>query len=277
MQLFPKQIIPLIFLHAGTNFFRKLRTYPCYFRFIYQNLTKQCKTFLQIRLSQYLLFFRICQRNVSGNFIYQPFQIVQLLYSGRQIFTNLGITFGISFKNSTYLTQSRLILQFRKHFRLRHIRRFYFNVFRYVFRETANSCSLSSLYKNPYDSTRQLRQLPNAYYRANLVYVLKSRILCIDIFLRHNQKLLVSLHRLFHRLNGFGSAQVKMYNHIRQNRHSAQCYRRNPILHLFLFHLFPPSADMDIRGCRKMPIFFTAFATTPSSFGIPSLFTGTRA
>jgi len=70
-----------------------------------------------------------------------------------------------------------------------------------------------------YRTIRQLQQLENRAKGADIINILRGRVIYFCIFLRGQENLLLKGHGMLKRLDGLVSANEKRYNHIRENHY----------------------------------------------------------
>ena len=238
-----------MFINSFFNFILKICTKTQDFNFIAQDDSQKFIPLIQRNSFQQMLSLLISKRNIDTDLINQPSHFLNIQNLPGQFLTDFLILLTISHEkffnrpNHCFLQINRKILFFQ--FKSCH---FCFQI-RQIFLQFHQFCPFNSLYQNPQHIFWHLDYLFNLCNRSYFVKILKPGLLHLWISLRNQKNLLILGHGFFHSLDGFSSADVKMYNHLRKNRGSTKSDCRHSLYQIV--HSFPP--------LRRFPVFLHAW------------------
>ena len=245
-QLFPQNVIFLVFIHTFPHFFRQIRADSGNLYLRRKHLCQRFETAFEIHLLQNFLLYGVICRNIFDNLIHQLTRIVNFLHMAQKRPSRSGIIFAIFCETIARAAQHRFFPAFV------HCRHFqHLDVATEPFplsKKRPKTSSANALYENANQIVRQLRDLFYLCNTADLVQILCLRVLRLSMALGYQKYLLIFAHRLFCRQNGLLADQVKMYHRIRQDRHAAQGDHRK-FFEIFHRMLSPIDAEFRIKSC----------------------------
>ena len=120
------------------------------------------------------------------------------------------------------------------------------------------------------DAEHAFRKLHHLFDRGNssyLIHVKQTRYFRIRVFLSHKKYFLVMQHRLFHSFYRTTPADIKVYDHIWQNRGPAKGDRRQNSDQFT--HVFPPDVCPITVQQRNGYYVCTSFSSVQAVSGLP--------